>query len=366
MLLLVIRFIFFLIVGLVVTNYYGEETSSNELGERLPVITLWLGAIGVAIVLVALDLLIAEKSIRAIGALFFGLAVGLLLSLAMSVILDLLVRTYRPMWEGSPFHNVLKVLLGTYFCYLSISFVLQTKDDFRLVIPYVQFSKETRGSRPMLLDTSVIIDGRIADICETKILESTLLVPKFVLQELQSIADSTDRLKRNRGRRGLDVLNRLQLNDKIDIQISDQSPPRGSEHEPVDSQLVQLARALNGRVITNDYNLNKVAQIHGVDVVNINDLANALKPVVLPGEGMSVKIIKPGEEAGQGVGYLEDGTMVVVEQARDKIGETLNIAVTSVLQTSAGRMIFGRIEGTAPVERRPRRSPRGAGTHGSA
>ncbi|MBN1341492.1 MAG: PIN domain-containing protein [Phycisphaerae bacterium] len=358
MLLLLLRVFFLFLVSLVVTSYYGERTATAQIGVDLPVISLWMGAIGVAIVLVALDLLIAEKSIRAIGAIIFGLAGGLLMSVAASIILNLLIQTYAPMWEGTPFHNVLVVLLGVCFCYLSISFVLQTKDDFRLVIPYVQFSKQTKGGRPMLLDTSVIIDGRIADICETRILESELLVPRFILQELQNIADSSDRLKRNRGRCGLDVLNKLQTNHKVDVTIYSDALPDGTESEPVDSKLVQLARKLNGRVITNDYNLNKVAQIHGVDVININDLSNALKPIVLPGESMSVKIIKPGEEAGQGVGYLEDGTMVVVEQARDKIGQTLNIGVTSVLQTSAGRMIFGRIGGVPALgdrERRPRR-----------
>jgi uncharacterized protein YacL len=255
-----------------------------------------------------------------------------------------------------------KFLLGVAAVFVCVSIVMQTKDDFRFVIPYVEFAKQTKGARPMLLDTSAIIDGRIADICQTRIIESQLVVPRIVLQELQSIADSQDKLRRNRGRRGLDMLNKLQTDPKIDIEISNTPPPEGTEKDPVDTQLVHLARKMNGRVITNDYNLNKVAQLHGVDVINVNDLANALKPVVLPGETMSVKILKPGEEPGQGVGYLEDGTMVVVEQAREKIGETLTINVTSVLQTSAGKMIFGRLEGSAPGDRdrRLRRSPRSA------
>ncbi len=364
MLLLMLRVLFLGLVSLVITAYYGESTVSEQIGVDLPATSVWVGAIGLAIVLVSLDLLIAEKSIRAIGALFFGLAVGLLISYGASLILDLLVESYAQMWKDTTPHNVLKVLLGVYICYLTISFVLQTRDDIRLVIPYVQFSKQVKGGRPLLLDTSVIIDGRIADVCETRVIESELVVPKFILQELQGIADSPDRLKRNRGRRGLDLLNKLQTNPRIDIKVHDDALSEGPEDEPVDGKLVRLARKLNGRVMTNDYNLNKVAQLHGVGVININDLANALKPVVLPGEGMSVKIVKPGEEVGQGVGYLEDGTMVVVEQARDRIGETLNIGVTSVLQTSAGRMIFGRIEGAPPTgrERRPRRNPRSATT----
>ncbi len=354
MLLLFLRVAFIFTVGVVVISYYGEETASQPIGVEFPVISLWLGAIGTAVVILAMDLLIPEKSLRSIGALFFGMGVGLLFTYGLSTILDLLVRTYHPMAEGSPFTYVLKVLLGLYCCYLAISFVLQTKDDFRFVIPYVEFTKQTKGGRPVFLDTSAIIDGRIADISETRIIESQLIVPRFILQELQAIADSSDKLRRNRGRRGLDMLNKLQTNSKIDIQISEMPPPEGTEKDPIDTQLVQLARKYKGRVVTNDYNLNKVAQLHGVDVININDLANALKPVVLPGETMSVKIIKPGEEAGQGVGYLEDGTMVVVESARERVNEVVAINVTSVLQTSAGKMIFGRMEGTAPVERERR------------
>ena len=167
---------------------------------------------------------------------------------------------------------------------------------------------------------------------------------RFVLAELQAIADSDDKLKRNRGRRGLDVLNRLRESAKVDIRVLDMQVPAVEDCPDVDSKLVALARHLTGRVMTNDYNLNKIAQLRGVEVININDLANALKPVVLPGEGMKVKVIRPGEEPGQGVGYLEDGTMVVAEQGRDHIGREIMITVTSVLQTSAGRMIFGRLD----------------------
>jgi uncharacterized protein YacL len=244
----------------------------------------------------------------------------------------------------NPLISAVKLMLGVICCYLTISFILQTKDDIRFVIPYVEFSKQTRGARPLILDTSVIIDGRIADICETRIIDSVLFIPRFVLQELQAIADSADKLKRNRGRRGLDMLNKLQTNDKVEIRISDTRLPSVDEAGDVDQKLVALAKKLDGRVVTNDYNLNKIAQIRGVDVININDLANALKPIVLPGESMHVKIIRPGEEPGQGVGFLEDGTMIVAEQARDYINREITIAVTSVLQTSAGRMIFGRLD----------------------
>jgi len=250
---------------------------------------------------------------------------------------------FGPAAAAPPVLELVKVLLGASAVFMCVSFVMQTKDDFRFVIPYVEFSKQTKGARPILLDTSVIIDGRIADITDTRILESNLVVPRFILAELQTIADSDEKLRRNRGRRGLDVLRRLQSSDKADIQILDTHVRSVEETPEVDAKLVALAQHLDGRIVTNDYNLNKIAQLRGVDVININDLANALKPVVLPGETMSVKIIKPGEEAGQGVGYLEDGTMVVAEQGRDYINREITIVVTSVLQTSAGKMIFGRL-----------------------
>ena len=232
-------------------------------------------------------------------------------------------------------------------CYVTISTFVQTKDDFRFLIPYVEFSKQVRGSRPMVLDTSVIIDGRIADLCDTRIVDTKLVVPRFVLQELQAIADSSDKLKRNRGRRGLDVLKRLQTNPRVELEFHDGSG--GTEGRPgerirVDERLVLFTKALGGRVVTNDFNLNKVAQLQGVDVINLNEMANALKTVALPGEYLAIKVVKPGDQFGQGVGYLDDGTMVVIEQGRPHIGQDVSILVTSVLQTPAGRMIFGRPE----------------------
>ncbi|MFP4104740.1 MAG: PIN/TRAM domain-containing protein [Phycisphaerae bacterium] len=240
--------------------------------------------------------------------------------------------------------QLIKLVLGACAIFICVTFIMQTKDEFRFLIPYVEFSRERKGSRPFLLDTSVIIDGRIADIAETRILESEIIVPRFILAELQAIADSDDKLKRNRGRRGLDVLNRLQGDEFLDIRLMDTHVPSVTSVSEVDAKLVALAEHMDGRVVTNDFNLNKIAQLRGVEVININDLANALKPVVLPGESMRVKVIKPGEESGQGVGYLEDGTMVVAEQARDCIGREIAITVTSVLQTSAGRMIFGKLD----------------------
>jgi uncharacterized protein YacL len=207
-----------------------------------------------------------------------------------------------------------------------------------------------RDARPerryRILDTSVIIDGRIAEVVETGFLDGTLVVPQFVLKELQFVADSSDPLKRNRGRRGLDILNKIQKMTGVEVLISDIDFPHVRE---VDLKLIELARAMLGRIVTNDFNLNKVAQLRGVQVLNINELANGLRPVVLPGEVMSVFVVKEGKEYNQGVGYLDDGTMVVVDNARTRIGKTVDISVTSVLQTTAGRMIFGRhLEGATP------------------
>jgi uncharacterized protein YacL len=193
--------------------------------------------------------------------------------------------------------------------------------------------------RYKILDTSVIIDGRIADVCETGFIDGTLVIPQFVLKELQLVADSSDSLKRNRGRRGLDILQKVQKMSGIEVSISDLDFPEVRE---VDLKLIELARALQGKIVTNDFNLNKVAQLRGVDVLNVNELANSLKPVVLPGEIMKVFILKEGKEYNQGVAYLDDGTMVVVDNARKMISKTIDIVVTSVLQTTAGKMIFGR------------------------
>jgi uncharacterized protein YacL len=314
-----------------------------------------VSAIGVALVLIGIDMFLPRKSLAALSGAFLGLVVGMVAAWGLGLVLDSLIKSVAPEVAGGSVVAAVKLMVGTICCYLTISFILQTKDDIRFVIPYVEFAKQSRGNRPLVLDTSVIIDGRIADICETRIIDSPLVIPRFVLQELQSIADSADKLKRNRGRRGLDMLNKLQTNDKIEIKISDTRLPNVDQSADTDHKLVELSKKIDGRVVTNDYNLNKIAQLRGVDVININDMANALKPVVLPGETIRVKIIKPGEEPGQGVGYLEDGTMVVAENSRDKIGEEVTLAVTSVLQTSAGRMIFGRPEGMVPLGvRRPR------------
>jgi uncharacterized protein YacL len=303
-------------------------------------------AVPVGIVLFGLLVLVTDvrekqKQITTISAVYFGLLLGLLLGYLFAMTLEPLMMY---VFEKAEMVRMGRVLITVVCCYVTISTLLQTKDEFRFIIPYVEFSKQVKGGRPLVLDTSVIIDGRIADVCDTRLIDTRLIVPRFVLQELQAIADSSDKLKRNRGRRGLDVLKRLQSNPKIELQMHDGNIPelRTGERIRVDERLVILAKALSARVVTNDFNLNKIAQLQGVDVINLNELANAMKTVALPGEAMPVRIVKAGDQIGQGVGYLEDGTMVVVEQGRPLIGQEVMIVVTSVLQTPAGRMIFGR------------------------
>jgi len=299
---------------------------------------------GIAAIVIAVDWLTPKKSLSALAGIFFGLLVGVLISWALSPVLYMMNDFYFKMSEEAL--QTSKWIMGVCICYLVISLVIQTKDDVRFIIPYVEFSRQTKGLRPLVLDTSVIIDGRIADISQTKLFDAPLIVPRFVLNELQLIADSGDKIKRNRGRRGLDMLNKLQTSPAAEVVIDDTPPPGVDTKADVDHKLVAFSKNCDGRLVTNDYNLNKVAQLRGVDVININDLANALKTVVLPGEQMQTRILKYGEEAQQGIGYLDDGTMVVVEDARNKVGENIILTVTSALQTSAGRMVFGKYERT--------------------
>jgi uncharacterized protein YacL len=270
------------------------------------------------------------------------------------------VQWSMPTSQKPPQMQVIRLILTLICCYICISLLLQTKDEFRFIIPYVEFSKQLKGGKPLVLDTSVIIDGRIADICETRFIDAKMIVPRFVLQELQGIADSSDKLKRNRGRRGLDMLKRMQNNPKVELQLHEGNLSELRNVQKVDERLVVLAKALSARVVTNDFNLNKIAQLQGVEVVNLNELSNALKSVALPGETLTVKLVRQGDQIGQGIGYLDDGTMVVVEQGRQYLGQELAITVTSVLQTSAGRMIFGRVDLKAGVPATAASVPEGA------
>jgi len=315
-----------------------------ESGEMLNAVLAPLVIVSIGGLVLFTDIREKQKRITTVSALYFGLLLGLLLGWLFSLVLEPIIAA--SFGEKRQVVQLSRILISVVCCYVTISTLLQTKDEFRFIIPYVEFSKQVKGGRPLLLDTSVIIDGRIADVCDTRLIDTKLLVPRFVLQELQAIADSADKLKRNRGRRGLDILKRLQSNPKLDLQMHDGYHPelKLNERIRVDERLVMLGRALGARVVTNDFNLNKIAQLQGVDVINLNELANSLKTVCLPGEYLQVRVVKVGDQAQQGVGYLDDGTMVVVEQGRNLIGQEVSIVVTSMLQTQAGRMIFGRPE----------------------
>jgi uncharacterized protein YacL len=340
--LLILRVVFlFVAIGvatLLVTSPGFVELDNPPL---LPVV-VFLGTLALAGATIAADIWVPRKPIDVISAVYFGLLVGVFLTyVVMLVLTPLLPPPSDASHYARGMRTAIPMLLGMVLCYVCISLLIQTKDDFRFIIPYVEFSKEVKGLKPFVLDTSVVIDGRIADLVETSILDNQLIMPRFVLSELQGIADSSDKLRRARGRRGLDILNRLRNNDQIDLKIYDRELPE-MDGQPVDMKLVLLAKHLEGKIVTGDYNLNKVARLHNVAVINLNDISNSLKPVFLPGETFAVRIVKPGEEMGQGIGYLDDGTMIVVEGGREHIGKEVKVNVTSVLQTSAGRMIFGK------------------------
>jgi uncharacterized protein YacL len=339
MALLILRGLFVVVsaglaIYIVQSDYLPKDGSSST--------AMWgvfLGILAIAFTAIGLDISVRRKRIETVSAVFIGLLVGLLTTAVLGLALVPLV----PPALRERIQYPVELVLGAMLCYGCISILMQTKDDFRFIIPYVEFAKEVKGLKPCILDTSVVIDGRIADVVETGVFDGQLIMPKFVIQELQAVADSSDRLRRGRGRRGLDILNRLRSNKNIELVIYERDLPEFAGLS-VDLKLVALAKHLQGKLITNDYNLNKVARLQGVAVINLNDVANSLKPVFLPGERIDVRIIKIGEEPGQGIGYLEDGTMVVVESGRDRINQNVVVAVTSVLQTSAGRMVFGKVE----------------------
>lgn len=333
MLLISIRVLYaFVCAGAIATYVSSNPPSPVDQYPLISFVLLMIFTQGVT----CLDLLISRKRIEVMSAIYFGLLVGVLLSY-------LLIQALSPVISKTPWGEGVVMITTLTLPYLCISFLLQTKDDFRFIVPYVEFSRELKGGRPLLLDSSALIDGRIADVVETKILDSEMVVPDFILKEVQDIADSSDKVRRVRGRRGLDILSALQNNPNIDISMYDAKETDKEKGLTVDQRLVVSAKKLGGKVVTNDFNLNKVASVQGVDVINLNDVANSLKPRYLPGEHIQLKIIKEGESQAQGVGYLDDGTMVVCEQANHLVGRDVDAVVTSVLQSSAGRMIFGRV-----------------------
>lgn len=305
----------------------------KALGKFAPFTGMGLGIL-IALVIIFMEISMKRVSVRGLSAGVFGLIFGVLF--ARIIMWGLAYITM-----GEEFRSLLQVSLTLILCYLGMIMAMRGRDEFNIIIPYVKLKREDQKEEIIILDTSVIIDGRIADICHTKFIEGRLVIPRFVLKELQQIADSPDPIKRNRGRRGLDMLNKIRKLSHMDVKIHEEDFP---ELQDVDAKLIKLSKILSAKIFTNDYNLNKIAELQGVSVLNINELANSLKPVVLPGELMEVKLIKEGKEYNQAVAYLDDGTMVVVDNAKHMIGQEVRVIVTSVLQTAAGRMIFTKLE----------------------
>jgi uncharacterized protein YacL len=337
-----VRAVFFAVaagLGLYGANVLGQVTNRPDLN---PLVGVGI-ALGTATVLIVLEALFSRGPIRTISAITFGLLIGLVLSLVFQPVVEFVVRAVASpdvrFGQGFPaLISFLHILTTAIFCYFGVTLLLQTKDDFKFIIPYVEFRKAVKGHTPLIFDTSSFVDGRIEAIIATALFDGRLVVPKFVLGELQTIADSADRSLRERGRRGLDILNSVDRAHHLEVVDRPRRPG-----EDVDRALISLATELAGKIVTTDYNLQKNARLQGVPVLNINDLATALKPEFVPGEAMTVRLLREGDEKGQAVGFLRDGTMVVVEGARQRIGQDVQVEVTSSLQTSAGKMVFGKL-----------------------
>jgi len=337
MALIILRALFVAVsVGIAVLIFSSH--SLREAAEWVPWAVL-AGMVLLPLTVIGVDASIRSKDLTVITAVYFGLLVGAFLTyVALLALTPILPANPR-----SPFLLWLPLILGMILCYVCTSLLLQTRNDFRFLIPYVEFARNVQGLRPNLLDASAIVDGRIAELAEAGIFESRFVVPSFVVDELQSAAESSDKQRRLRGRRGLDILTRLRVNSAIQIEVL-QATDKSNAQTSAESRVVEMASQLGGRIVTNDPNIVKLAAVRAVTAVNINDIAVALKPTFTPGDLLDVRLLKSGEEAGQAVGYLDDGTMIVVEGGRDQIGRMVNVSVTSTLQTTAGRLVFARPE----------------------
>jgi len=314
------------VISAILIGFYSAPNESHFIGAG---IGCFMG-----ILIVVFEIGMRRISVRGLSSSVFGLILGLIISKLVGDAFSLAKLDPEAL-------NYIRVTLTVVFCYLGLLLGMRGREEFSLIIPYVRLRREETSEDLVLLDTSMIIDGRIVDILKTKFIDAKLIIPRFVLRELQQIADSSDPIKRQRGRRGLEILNTLQKSNEGNFIISEEDFPDLKE---VDAKLVRLSKVLSAKVLTVDYNLNRVADIQGVKVLNINELSLALKPVVFPGEILEIKLIREGKEQTQAVGYLEDGTMVVVEDGRKLVGTTVKVVVTSSLQTQAGRMIFARLE----------------------
>jgi len=346
-LILVLRAIFVVVlISVVVLTVASNRTSALDFGFST-VVGLLIAAAALGLIIITVDALTPNKRLAWVVGIFVGIMIGLVGAVAVGSVIDLVAGAWDLKESSAVYLGLVKVTIGIVLVYLSVSVVLTTRDDLRLVIPYVEFAKQVRGARPLLLDTSVLIDGRFEDLGRTGILDAPVVVAQFVIDELQALADSGDGTKRQRGRRGLDVLQRLQGNPWIDLEVEDFR----TEGRSTDRALVEVAKAERFRIVTTDTGLERVAQINGVACLNLNAVATAMRTGQVTGESLRIVVVKRGENPHQGVGFLEDGTMVVVDHGARRIGETVETVVTNTVQTSAGRLIFARLaegtEGTA-------------------
>jgi len=338
-LILVLRAIFVVVlISVVVLTVASNRTSALDFGFST-VVGLLISAAALGLIIITVDALTPNKRLAWVVGIFVGIMIGLVGAVAVGSVIDLVAGAWDLKESSAVYLGLVKVTIGIVLVYLSVSVVLTTRDDLRLVIPYVEFAKQVRGTRPLLLDTSVLIDGRFEDLGRTGILDAPVVVAQFVIDELQALADSGDGTKRQRGRRGLDVLQRLQGNPWIDLEIEDFR----NEGRSTDRALVEVAKAERFRIVTTDTGLERVAQINGVACLNLNAVATAMRTGQVTGESLRIAVVKRGENPHQGVGFLEDGTMVVVDHGARRIGETVETVVTNTVQTSAGRLIFARL-----------------------
>lgn len=342
-LILVLRAIFVVVlISVVVLTVASNRTSALDFGFST-VVGLLISAAALGLIIITVDALTPNKRLAWVVGIFVGIMIGLVGAVAVGSVIDLVAGAWDLKESSAVYLGLVKVTIGIVLVYLSVSVVLTTRDDLRLVIPYVEFAKQVRGTRPLLLDTSVLIDGRFEDLGRTGILDAPVVVAQFVIDELQALADSGDGTKRQRGRRGLDVLQRLQGNPWIDLEIEDFR----NEGRSTDRALVEVAKAERFRIVTTDTGLERVAQINGVACLNLNAVATAMRTGQVTGESLRIAVVKRGENPHQGVGFLEDGTMVVVDHGARRIGETVETVVTNTVQTSAGRLIFARLAESA-------------------
>jgi uncharacterized protein YacL len=298
--------------------------------------------------LVTLEISFARRFIATTAVMVIAILFGFIVAYFVLGALYLIPAFKMTVQENQELFFYVDFSVMFFFCFISVIAIMHTKDEFKFVIPFVEFSRGPKSGRALILDTSAIIDGRVVDLLETRILDAEIVIPRFVLNELHQLSDSQDRLKRQRGRRGLDILNRLREDRRFNVTAPDVMLP---QIEGVDNKLISLAKTMDARILTSDFNLEKVAGVQDIDVVNLNQLTKALRSPVMTGDAVTIEIVKEGENPGQGVGYLEDGTMVVGEGCADKVGDAVDLVVKNIIQTTAGRIVFGDPDTSKPTSR---------------